>query len=159
MKSYEYHIPKWIGFTCLLLFGLFTYMSLMTALNGGTLSYKTVRFSETFTHYFAWASVVIFGSFALLGAFAIVKAFGKPRIVRVYDDKICAPKAPYSNQIHTIFYRDMTECTLYQVGITKQLIIRDKNQKIALSEMNFINRNDFAELVQDIQKYGQITLG
>lgn len=159
MKRYEYQIPKWIGFAGLLFFGLFAFLSLMKALNGGTLAYKTVRFSETFTHYFAWASVLIFGLLALLSVGMIVKSFGEPQIVRVYDNKIRAPKAPYSNQINTIFYRDITEFTLHEMGNYQQLIIRDKNQKIVLGEMNFVDKDDFAELLQDIQKYRSMTSG
>ena len=152
MKRYEYQIPKKVGFICLFVFGLFAYLSFAKAMKGGTLSYKSIEFSPEFTLYFAWGSFLMFTAMAILGVLVIIKSFGEPRTVRVYDDKIVAPKTPISSQINTIFYRNITELTLNQVGKHRQLIIRDSKQKIVLGELNFQDKADFAEIVDTVQK-------
>lgn len=152
-KSYEYRVPKKIGFLLLFFFGFAGVTSIPKALhNDKPLRIKNlITLSPEMADWFWILFVCMCLAFVILGLVAIIKSFQEPNYVIVEEEQISFPKRPISSQIVTIKYGDIHKIKQENIGKQHTLSLFTNEGKCVLSSQSFDNIDEFNEVVAFIE--------
>lgn len=152
-KSYEYRVPKKIGFLLLFFFGFAGVTSIPKALhNDKPLRIKNlITLSPEIADWFWILFVCMCLVFVVLGLVIIIKSFQDPNYVIVEDEQISFPKKPISNNIITLKYNEIHKVKLENIGKQHTLSLFTDYGKCVLSSQSFDNIDKFNEVVAFIE--------
>lgn len=151
MKQYEYRLPKWLGFSCLLMFGMLAEFFYTKAAGHSELHYHGIHLAAGQAQYVFWIFFAFLSALAVWALWMVKKSFGRPSPVTLYEDRIEAPKTPISSQINTIYYCNIHRLEVCKSGKNRQLRIFDADNRIIMSDINFKDKSDFDDIVRYVQ--------
>lgn len=139
-QEYKYHIPAKIGIKIMLIGNIVSIAMMFVPDN----SFGFMSF------IFPMIGILLLILSNLLWILIIFKSLQPTRKIVVTDTYICFPKKPLSNDIITIYYDDITKFERVCIRDYKTLEIKDERQRGILTDMGFLNKENFEKIYDHI---------
>jgi len=115
------------------------------------LSFMGLYASGDFAFALIWFFVIFMAALGVFGLYGLLRSGKNPKLIRITQNALIAPKAPISKKIVEVPYADMTSVQIEGVMQELMLVIKHDSGKLTISKSWLADKTAFDTIQSEVK--------
>lgn len=123
------------------------------------LSFMGFYAADGFAIALIWFFAIFMGALGVFGVYALLRSGQKPKVIRLTQNALIAPKAPISKKIVAVSYADMTSVQIEGVMQELMLVVKYDGGKLSITKSWLEDKDAFDTIQFEIKSRWRAAMG